>query len=156
MDSTVWEVLTKKSRTGSWGEAVYTVRPEDSVADAARSMNAHHIGSLLILNDGCPVGIISERDVLTRLVEAGRDPEKTRVSELMTPNPVTIAPSCSVTDAMRIMTERKVRHLPVVVRENVVGMVSIGDLVWFVTEELQNEVDALHSYIHGPTVAPTY
>lgn len=155
MDSTVREVLTKKSRGGSSSEAVHTIRPESSVLDAARTMNEHHIGSLLIVEGGRPVGILSERDVLTRLVEARRDPEGTRVADVMTPNPVTIGPSTSVGDAMRLMTERKVRHLPVVVRDDVVGIVSIGDLVWWVTEALQSEVSALHSYIHGPAVAPT-
>lgn len=156
MDSTVREVLTRKSRSSSCTEAVHTARPQDSVGEAARSMNEHHIGSLLIVEGGRPVGILSERDVLTRLVEARRDPDRTRVSEVMTPNPVTIGPACTVGDAMRIMTEKKVRHLPVVVRDSVVGIVSIGDLVWWVTETLKSEVSQLHSYIHGPAVAPTY
>lgn len=152
MARTIREVLHRKTLSKGFVEGVRSVSPNATLAQAVSALNEYRIGALLILDGRRPVGILSERDVLLRLVEAGRDPTSTRVREVMTPDPITVTPSLPVDEAMRTMTRNRVRHLPVVVRNEVIGIVSIGDLVWFVSDDLQNEVSALHTYIHGPAV----
>lgn len=111
------------------GSQVYVISRRDTVQDAVRAMNDKGVGALVVVDHGHPVGIFTERDVLRRIVDQGRDPASTHVSAVMTADPSVIAPETSVAAAMELMTNGRVRHLPVVVDGQLAGMVSIGDLL---------------------------
>ncbi|TVQ63998.1 MAG: CBS domain-containing protein [Phycisphaerales bacterium] len=118
-----------KAKAESSAPTVVSVRPDESTLVAAKRMNEHRIGSLVVLDDRSHLtGIISERDILTRVVASERDATRTRVAEIMTRDVITCAPEDRLQDLRRIMRERRVRHVPVVRSGRVVGMVSIGDL----------------------------
>ncbi|AUX48670.1 inosine-5-monophosphate dehydrogenase [Sorangium cellulosum] len=142
MDS-VGEVLNNKGRT------VYTISPESTVFEAVQWMCARHVGALLVSIDGSPSGIISERDVMTRVILARRDPAKTLVADVMTREVVCVEPGTPARQAMAVMTERRCRHLPVVEDGRVIGMISIGDLVHWASHEQEAEIKMLTEYVQG-------
>lgn len=131
------------------GTVVHTIRPNESIYDAARVMTDRRVGCLLVLNGQRLIGLISERDVLVRVVGEGREPRSIAVADVMLADPAVVAPNDSIGDAMRLMTDRRTRHLPVVDEGRLVGLVSIGDLTRWMTENLKIEVANLHSYITG-------
>ena len=133
----------------SKGRDVYSVAPGASVLDAVRAMAERHIGALLVMEAGRLTGIVSERDYARKVVLNGRSSTTTAVREIMSAPVVTIAPDQTVDDAMRVMTNRRIRHLPVVRGDNVLGVVSIGDLVKSVIEEQRHTIEDLRSYIQG-------
>ncbi|MEM7435408.1 MAG: CBS domain-containing protein [Myxococcota bacterium] len=132
------------------GEDVYSVGPLATVIDAVNMMNDHHVGSVLVLEGGHPVGIFSERDVLVRVVAAHRDPRQTLVSDVMTTRLHMASPDDSVLDVMQVMTERRCRHIPIVENGQLVGLVSIGDITKATQHNLRQEVIELSNYIGGP------
>lgn len=132
------------------GQAVYSVGPLGTVIDAVHVMNDHHVGSVLVMEGGYPVGIFSERDVLVRVVAAHRDPRQTLVRDVMTTRLHTATPEDTLLDVMRLMTERRCRHVPVMDGEALVGLVSIGDITKATQHNLRQEVRELSSYIGGP------
>nr|PZN69029.1 MAG: histidine kinase [Pseudomonadota bacterium] len=134
---------------GSKGSDVYSIAPDASVLDAIRLMAERHIGALLVIEDGQLVGIISERDYARKVVLKGRSSTSTTVREIMSSPVVTAEPHQTVDDAMRLMTERRIRHLPVVRNGAVAGVVSIGDLVKSVIEDQRHTIEDLKSYIQG-------
>ncbi|MCA9551262.1 MAG: CBS domain-containing protein [Myxococcales bacterium] len=138
------EILSKK------GAVVHSVTPTTSVADAVRRMNEAGVGAVLVMMREEVVGILSERDVLVRVVDALRDPLATSVEEVMSTRLVTIGPDAMVQEGMRVMTEKRVRHLPVMEARQLMGIISIGDLTKAVVEDLQEEVVQLETYIAGP------
>jgi CBS domain-containing protein len=131
------------------GHAVHAVAPDSAVIDAVRAMAEHHVGALLVMDDGRLAGIISERDYARKVVLLGRSSTTTAVREIMSSPVFSIAPDGTVEEAMRLMTERRIRHLPVVRGTMVVGVVSIGDLVKSVIEEQRHTIEELEGYIHG-------
>lgn len=133
------------------GSSLYTLPAMATVAEAVRLMNSHKAGSVIVTQAGSLVGIFTERDVLTRVVAAGRTPETTAVGDVMTHNPVTISPHASVEDVMEVITQRRVRHLPVVDEssDSVLGLISIGDVLRYLVEVHRMEADHLRQYIHG-------
>lgn len=132
------------------GSAVYATAPSATVRDAVREMNAKGVGALLVLEPvGRVVGIFTERDVLRRVVDEGRDPATTPVRAVMTREVVMVEPSLTVGEAMAIMTRLRVRHLPVVEDGTLYGMVSIGDLTRWLVSDQQEEIDRLVDYITG-------
>ncbi len=135
------------------GRQVYTVTKSATVAEAVREMNEKGIGALVVLDSGKPVGMFTERDVLRRVVDADKDPAVTRVSSVMSRGVATIGPDTHVADAMNLMTQRRFRHLPVVENGQLVGMVSIGDLMRWVTLHQEQEIRHMTEYItgQGPT-----
>ena len=133
----------------SKGREVYSIAPGASVLDAVRQMAERHIGALLVMEAGRLTGIVSERDYARKVVLNGRSSTTTAVREIMSAPVVTIAPDQTVDDAMRVMTNRRIRHLPVVRGDNVLGVVSIGDLVKSVIEEQRHTIEDLRSYIQG-------
>lgn len=131
------------------GRQVYTVRKGATVCEAVREMNRKGVGALLVMADERPVGIFTERDVLRRVVDVDRDPELTKVVEVMTPDPVTITASTRVEEAMAEMTSRRFRHLPVMDGPEVVGLVSIGDIMRWVMMHMEDDLQHMTDYITG-------
>jgi CBS domain-containing protein len=131
------------------GREVYSVAPGASVIEAIRQMAERHIGALVVLEEGRLVGILSERDYARKVVLNGRNSASTAVREIMSSPVITVAPEKTVDDAMRLMTARRVRHLPVVRGDKLVGVVSIGDLVKAVIEDQRHTIEDLRSYIQG-------
>ena len=131
------------------GHQVYTVAKGISVADAVREMNEKGIGALLVMDGRKPVGIFTERDVLRRVVDADKDPAFVHVSHVMTRNLVTITPDTRIEEAMTIMTDRRLRHLPVLEDGEVAGMVSSGDLMRWITINQEQYIQQMTDYIPG-------
>ena len=132
------------------GRQVHSVGGDATVRTAVRAMNEAGIGALLVLKQDGVAGIFTERDVLRRVVDAGRDPNTTRVREVMTHDLVVVAPSTRIEDAMTLMTEHRCRHLPVMDNGALVGMVSIGDMNRWVSINLESDLQRLTEYITGP------
>lgn len=128
---------------------VYAVAPDDSVIDAVRMMAERGVGAVLVMQGADLVGIVSERDYARKVVLQGRLSVDTAVREIMTPEVITVGPSSSVSRCMQMVTEHRIRHLPVVEDGSVVGVVSIGDLVKAVIEDQQAELEQLQRYING-------
>ena len=131
------------------GTTIHTATPRETVLAAVDEMCRHHVGALLVLEEGEAVGIISERDMLTRVLLQRRDPGATKVAEVMTPDLVCVELDTSPNEAMRIMTERRCRHLPVVCDGKVIGLVSIGDLVRWASRSQEYEIRMLHEFVEG-------
>lgn len=128
--------------------SVFSISADASVDAAVNEMNRQRVGSLLI-KDGqdSVVGIFTERDVLVRIVSAGLDPKKTAVREVMTEDFESISPDTSVEDAMQLMTEQRVRHLPVLRDGKLCGMISIGDVTRWLLEVNEMEAENLRKYV---------
>lgn len=131
------------------GRHVYTVEKTATVAEAVREMNEKGVGALLVMEGRRPAGIFTERDVLRRVVDADKDPALLRVAEVMTRHLVMIAPNFRVEEAMELMTARRFRHLPVVEEGEVVGMLSSGDLMRWVTMDQEEHIRQMSAYING-------
>ena len=127
--------------------AVYTVSPDDTVYHALAVMAEHNIGAVLVIEHGEIVGILSERDYARKGILKGHASKDTPVRALMTTPVVSVPASWSVHHCMSIMTERRIRHLPVVDGGRLVGVISIGDVVRAVVDEQQFTINALQSYI---------
>ena len=130
------------------GGEVATIGPERTVAELLARLAEHRVGALVVSSDGSTVeGIVSERDVVRRLHRDGPSMLSTSVGSIMTTKVRTCAPEASVEDLMRVMTEHRFRHVPVVVDGALAGIVSIGDVVKHRIDELQAERDQLTAYI---------
>ena len=129
------------------GATVRSIDPNVTVFDALKLMADYGIGALLVLQNGKPVGLFSERDYARKLALRGLRSRETPVSAVMSSPVITISPDASVQEGMQMMTERFVRHLPVVDSSGVLGMVSIGDLVKAVIHDQQTLIEQLESYI---------
>lgn len=134
---------------GTKGHAVFSVAPGASVLDAIRQMAERHIGALLVIDDGRLEGIVSERDYARKVILKGRSSQSTAVREIMTAPVITIGPDDTVDAAMRLMTERRIRHLPVLRGGKLIGVVSIGDLVRAVIDDQAREIESLQAYIRS-------
>jgi CBS domain-containing protein len=128
---------------------VWTVAPDNSVYEAIEIMAAKRVGALLVMSERKLVGAISERDYARKVILKGKSSMQTAVSEIMTTPVVTVGPHTSVEECMRTMTDRRVRYLPVVDGDNVLGIVSIGDLVKYIISAHEQTIRDLHSYIAG-------
>jgi len=131
------------------GCRVETVPEDATVCRAVDLMNMHQIGSLLVGEVDRPVGIFTERDVLVRVVAQHLDPTTTFVRDVMTRDLVTVTPWTTVTAAMKIVTERRCRHLPVTDGTTICGLISSGDLTSWVVRDQRQLIDDLHGYIRA-------
>ena len=119
----VSEILDEK------GREVFTIGPDATVAEAVEKMCAHKVGALLVCNGEQPIATFTERDLMSRVVVNAWDPARTLVRDVMTPDVVWIHPDTEATEAMKLMTRHRTRHLPVMAAGRLVGIVSMGDLV---------------------------
>ena len=131
------------------GRVIYSVPPDAPVLDAIREMAEHGIGALLVMQGDRLMGVLSERDYARKVILKGRSSSDTRVSQIMSTPVLTVKPDESINDCMRLMTERRVRHLPGVENDHVIGVLSIGDLVRAVVEEQKQTIEQLEHYIHS-------
>ena len=129
------------------GRAVWAVKPTDTVLAALGVMAEHDIGAVLVMDEGKLVGVLTERDYARKVVLAGRSSKESQVKEVMTAHVVCVAPERSVDECMALMTNKRLRHLPVVDHKRVVGIVSIGDLVKATIDDQQFTITQLQMYI---------
>ena len=134
-------ILNEKS------SSVYCVDVAETVAKAVGLMNRERIGSVMVIKNGQYVGIFTERDVLNRVISAKLNPEKTRVEKVMTSDFISVQENSTLRQTMHIMTNKRVRHLPVFEEEKLVGMISIGDVTRKLLEINQNEAASLRQYL---------
>jgi signal-transduction protein with cAMP-binding, CBS, and nucleotidyltransferase domain len=129
------------------GSRIVSVPQEAPVLEVIRLMAEHHMGSVLVMRGSDLIGIATERDYARKVILQGRSSADTPVSAIMT-SPVTcVSPEDTVNDCMEMMTERRIRHLPVMEGGQVIGLISIGDLVKAVIADQQQEISQLHQYI---------
>lgn len=131
------------------GAAIYAIEPTKSVLDAIRMMADKYVGALLVMEGKQLVGIVSERDYARKVILKGRSSTDTPVKDIMSAPVLTVAASDSVHHCMKMVTEKRVRHLPVVEQGKVIGVLSIGDLVKAVIDEQAEQLEHLQRYIAG-------
>lgn len=131
------------------GWNVWSVGPEDTVFEAIRRMADANVGALVVLEGGRLIGVISERDYTRKVALQGRSSRQTYVREILTGNPFTVSPETSVEECLKIMSEKKIRHLPVLRGDAVVGVISVSDLVDWIINVQRAAIDQLESYISG-------
>jgi CBS domain-containing protein len=146
MADTVASILRDK------GSDVWSTPPDASVYDAIALMAGKSVGALLVMDGAALVGILSERDYARKVILQGRSSKDTRVVDIMASPVITVSPSNTVYECMELVTARRIRHLPVVDGDKVVGIVSIGDLVRKIVAAQQETIEHLHEYISGPRI----
>ena len=143
---TIQEILAQK------GTTVWSISPDATVFDAIQLMADKNIGALLVTEKDKVVGILSERDYTRKVVLKGKSSKQTPVREILSGDIIHVTPNHTVDECMRLMTEHRVRHLPVLSSGQIAGLVSIGDLVnWIITAQ-HNTIQQLQSYISGYSV----
>jgi CBS domain-containing protein len=140
---TVRQILAHK------GFQVLAISPEQSVYEAIKKMAEHEVGALVVLEHDKLVGIISERDYARKIILLGRRSRETLVRDIMVTNPVTVNPDDSVRTCMEHMTQHRIRHLPVLDKDKLVGLVSIGDVVKAIMTQQAFMIEQLEHYISG-------
>jgi CBS domain-containing protein len=128
---------------------VWSVRPDDSVYNAVKLLVEKNIGALLVVQQGKPVGVVSERDCARKVLLSNKSAQETLVSEIMSSRVIYAKPSHTIDECMALMTEKRVRHLPILEDDKVLCMISLGDLVKSVISEQQHLIDQLEHYISG-------
>jgi CBS domain-containing protein len=131
------------------GRVIHAVAPDAPVLEAIRLMAEHSVGALLVMQGEQLVGVVSERDYARKVILKGRSSNETPIRQIMSAPVLTVRADQSVHECMRIMTENRIRHLPVVDANGVIGVLSIGDLVRVVLEEQQRTIADLEQYIHS-------
>jgi len=129
--------------------ALWSIAPEATVFEAIKLMAEKNIGSLLVLSGGRLVGVFTERDYTRKIALQGKTSKETRVGEIMSGPVITVTPDDSVEECMRLMTNNRVRHLPVLEGPNVIGLISIGDLVNWIISTQNAHIEQMEQYIAG-------
>jgi len=145
--NTVKEILERK------GSAVCCIGRKASVLEAVQEMNAHRIGAIVVNDGDRIVGIFTERDVLTRVVAQGLDPANTPVEKVMTSQLACCMPETPLEECKSVMTEKRIRHLPVVKDHRLLGIITSGDILFGEKHREQQTIKYLKEYIHGPYAA---
>ena len=143
MTETVRSILDRK------GHALYALPPEASVYDAIALMAEKGIGALLVVEEGRIAGVVSERDYARKVILKGKHSKETRLEEVMTSEVITVTLDHTVDECMRIMTDCRIRHLPVLDASRLAGIISIGDLVRTIIAAQEATIKELHNYIAG-------
>jgi CBS domain-containing protein len=140
----VRDILAKK------GSDVWSIAPGASVREALTEMAARNVGALVVTDEGRVVGIISERDYARKVIMHGKSSLETKVAEIMADEPVCVTPAHTIAECMSRMTDRRIRHLPVLAEDgSLAGVVSIGDVVAGILSECESKVDELQSLMYG-------
>jgi CBS domain-containing protein len=129
------------------GRDIWSIHPDATVYEAIDQMAQKSVGALLVMDSGQLVGIVSERDYARKVILKGKASQETQVREIMSYPVICVHPELTIQQTMTLMTEKRVRHLPVVVEESVVGVISIGDVVRSMIEEKEYYIQQLTSYI---------
>lgn len=140
----VSELLNKRADGTLWH-----VRPDDTVFAALELLAGYEVGALMVMDGGRLVGVFSERDYTRKIALVGRNSRETRVAEIMTRNVVSVAPKTTTTEAMALMSEKKIRHLPVLDGTTVLGMISIRDIMDDIIADHESTIAHLESYIQS-------
>ena len=140
---TINEILNHK------GTNVYSVSPDTMVFDAIQLMSDKNVGALLVTEKGKLIGILSERDYTRKVALKGKSSKQTPVRDILSEQVIRISPSHTIEDCMRLMTEHRIRHLPVLNGDEILGVVSIGDLVNWIISAQTNTIYQLQTYISG-------
>ncbi|WP_242929260.1 CBS domain-containing protein [Pontibacter vulgaris] len=134
---------------GIKGNAVFSVEPDATVYNALELMHEKNLGALLVLENGKFVGIFTERDYARKVILRGKSSRETQIREIMSEHPATVTPDTTIEDCMKLMTSRYIRHLPVMENGNLVGLISIGDVVKYIIDEQKFIIENLEHYITG-------
>ena len=145
MDTRLGTILRDKP------QALYTVAPDATVQEAVKTMAEANVGCIVIMGDGKLQGLFTERDLMTRVIGAGREPRETPIRDVMTSAIATVTPKITVGEAMALCTERRLRHLPVYDGDTMLGIISAGDLTKWAISEQEHTIDELSRYIYGET-----
>ena len=129
------------------GNAVYTVSPETSVYEALEELENNNMGSLVVVENGILIGIFTERDYARKVILKGRSSKDTHVRDIMTERPVYVTPDSTIEECMQLMNSKSFRHLPVLDNNQLVGVISIGDLVKYIIREKDFIIENLEHYI---------
>jgi CBS domain-containing protein len=140
---TVRDLLKVKS------EGIWAISPETSMIDALRFMTEKNVGALLVLEDGLLTGIISERDFVHRIAEKRSAPLDDSIGDYMTTKVITVTPDQTIEECMKLMTDKRIRHLPVMANDQILGIISIGDVVKGIISEQSSMINNLQDYILG-------
>lgn len=143
------DLLDKKNST-----QIFSLTPQDSVFDAVTSMVENNIGAILVIEDRVIQGILTERDYLRFISTKGHSARETPIKELMTHKVIYVTPNTSVEDVMGIMTEARIRHLPVLFEGRLLGIVSIGDVVKQISQDRKVQISTLEAFIADPYPGP--
>ncbi len=138
------DVLLNNKKT-----AVWSISPHATVYEAIQTMADQNVGSVLVMRDGALLGVLTERDYTRKVILRGRQSRQTLVEEIMTTPVVTAPINASIDDVMRVMSEKRIRHVPVVEDGVIVGVVSLGDLIKWVIAAQDSTISQLESYITG-------
>ena len=141
--STVRNILQKK------GNAVYTISPDSYVYDALEELEENNLGSLVVVENGKLIGVFTERDYARKVILKGRSSKETVVRDIMSSRPVFVNPDNTLDDCMQLMTDKFIRHLPVLENDELVGVISIGDMVKYIIYEKDFIIGNLEHYIMG-------
>lgn len=141
--TTVQQLLDEK------GREVWTIRPYESVLDGIRKMDEKNVGALMVMEGDTPVGIFTERHYARNVFLKGKSSPNTPVRDAMETNVICTTPEQSVEECMAVMTDKFVRHLPMMVGDELVGLISIGDLVKNIIADQKFTIEQLEHYIHG-------
>jgi CBS domain-containing protein len=139
----IQDLLKKRNAT------IYSLHPQETVYDALKTMADHDVGALMVLDEGRLVGVLSERDYTRKVALAGKASRDTRVEEIMTANVITVAPKVRTKDCLALMSQKRIRHLPVVEGDEVLGMISIRDIMDDIIADHELTISQLQHYIAG-------
>ncbi|MCX7871738.1 MAG: CBS domain-containing protein [Verrucomicrobiae bacterium] len=142
---TIQSVLNLKQNP----DLVYTISPDATVFEVLQILADKNVGALIVVDKDKPIGIVSERDYARKVILHGRHSKETLVKDIISKELITISPDQSVEDAMRLMTQHRVRHLPVLKEGKIIGIVSIGDLVNYVIKAQDQMIKQMENYIQG-------